>query len=288
MGKAIDLTGQRFGRLTVISRAESRNGKTIWHCKCDCGNEKDVIYDNLKRGRTQSCGCIQKEIASNLCKDLSKSERPYEDLTGKRFGNLIVLKRNRNIKSKHIHWECKCDCGNTTTVSATHLRSGHTKSCGCYRSNFEPEVKKHGMSDTRLYKIWQGMKGRCYRNSEPTYKWYGGRGIIVCDEWLHDFQAFYDWAMANGYRDDLTIERKDVDGNYCPENCCWIPLNKQAQNTRATKFLTYNGERKSLSEWSEITGISKGTLHSRIERGWSDKECIETPVKTKYRNKKLD
>lgn len=279
MGKSIDLTGQRFGRLTVVFRAENKGGKTRWHCKCDCGKEKDVLAINLVRGLTQSCGCLHKE---------ELSQRKLIDLTGRKFGRLTVLKRADNSKSNGTKWLCKCDCGKEIEVLASHLKDGHTKSCGCFSREVASENSKtHGMTNTRLYRIYKKMYRRCYFPKTKYYDNYGGRGITICPEWLGErgFENFAKWALENGYSDNLSIDRIENDKGYSPDNCRWATRKEQANNTRSTVFLTYKGETKPASEWSEITGIKQDTLTWRKRNGWSDEKCIETP-KREFKSKK--
>lgn len=277
----IDLTGKKFGKLTVISRAENRvskNGKkqAVWHCRCECGNEKDILASNLTRGLSKSCGCQSK----------NKHPTNFIDLTGKRFGRLTVMEISET-KDWDIYWKCVCDCGNTTNVLSAKLRSGKTKSCGCLRTEkLVDRTKKHGLRHNRIYSIYCTMKARCYNPNNNEYHNYGGRGIKICDKWLSEDGAknFADWAYANGYDEnadygECTIDRINVDGDYEPSNCRWATMKQQMNNTRYTVFLTYNGETKSAAEWSEITGVRQGLLTERKRRGWSDKDCIERPIR---------
>lgn len=190
------------------------------------------------------------------------------DLTGKRFGKLTVLSQAGKDKYGCIMWECLCDCGNTTNVVGAKLKIGHVKSCGCLSKDVH--VHTHNMPNTRLYRIWRAIKTRCLNPKFWAYSIYGGRGITVCGEWRESFEAFRDWALANGYRDDLSIDRIDPNGNYCPENCRWITAKEQVNNTRKNCLYEFDGKSHTLAEWSELLGINYRTLHSRIHKlGWS-------------------
>ena len=172
-----------------------------------------------------------------------KRKKPYKDLTGQRFGRLTAIEYLGSVNNGKSRWRCECDCGNTTIVEITHLRSGATKSCGCYRRERTAKMRssirstgntKHNLSKSRLYSIWTNMKTRCLNPRNRAYKWYGAVGITICSEWL-DFEEFRDWALKTGYKDNLTIERKNPFLGYCPENCEWIPLTEQRKNQRRSK-----------------------------------------------------
>ena len=141
---------------------------------------------------------------------------------------------------------------------------------------------RHGLCGTRLYTIWSDMKARCTNPNKAKYARYGARGITVCDEWMNSVQAFYDWAMANGYRDDLTIDRIDNDGNYCPENCRWTTQITQQNNRSSNHFITYEGQTLTIAEWARMTGISGDEIRDRIcRRGWEIGKALTTQLKTK-------
>ena len=192
------------------------------------------------------------------------------DLTGQRFGKLTVLRRAENYVRPNGHkestWVCCCECGNEITVTRTNLK--RARSCGCSKGEYISASKiTHGKSNSRLYHIWRNMKSRCYNPNVERYDKYGGRGIIICDEWKDNFQAFYEWSMNNGYSDNLSIDRIDVNGNYTPDNCRWITMPDQADNKSNSHLFEFNGSAHTVSEWSKITGISRDIIWNRIKRG---------------------
>ena len=194
-----------------------------------------------------------------------------ENLKGKEFNSLKVLSFDCN-KNGRTYWKCKCICGNYCSIEAYKLKTGHTKSCGCLgelnRKTLYKKFIKHQKINTKLYRTWQNMKRRCDTPSSNSYKNYGGRGIKVCDKWKNDFMSFYNWAMENGYRDDLTIDRIDVNGNYEPNNCRWVTQIEQANNKRNNKVIEYNGKRLTLSQWSKETGIKQETINWRLNHNF--------------------
>lgn len=190
------------------------------------------------------------------------------DLTGQRFGRLVVVSRAGNDKSGNYQWLCKCECGSETIVRGYSLRSGHTKSCGCLNRERSVDVhRSHGGRATRLYNVWCGIKSRCLNENIPNYCRYGGRGITVCDEWLNSFESFRDWALNSGYEDTLSIDRIDNNAGYEPSNCKWSTRAEQNRNQRSNINLTIGGVTKCLKDWAKVFHLKYGTLLARYHRG---------------------
>lgn len=202
------------------------------------------------------------------------------DLAGQRYGRLTVVSRAADrlnpCGKKTIRWNCLCDCGNKCIVNATELRSGHTKSCGCINSETLRERNTtHNCSKTRLWGVWNSMKQRCSNPNVDNYPRYGGRGIRVCEEWIRDFEAFHDWALAAGYHQGLTIDRIDNDGGYSPDNCRWVTVKEQNCNYRSRNInFSFNGETRIVSEWCTIYGQQPKTVYARLKRGWPIKKAL--------------
>jgi len=202
-----------------------------------------------------------------------------KDLTGQRFGRLVALYPTGERRNSYIVWHCRCDCGNEVDVITSSLTTGHTNSCGCYSR--ECTIKRsttHGMAQQRerhlVYYIWGTMIQRCENPKNKNYENYGGRGIMVCDEW-HDAAVFIDWALASGWEKGLTLDRIDNNGNYEPSNCHWVTQKEQARNKRNNHLITFNGKTQSLAAWADETGIPYGTLESRINKlYWSIERAL--------------
>lgn len=202
----------------------------------------------------------------------------WKNLTDKQFGRLKVIKKIGLNKQYKMVWLCQCVCGNFIKVVSSNLLNGTTKSCGCLlsektierninRSNLYGATASTNNNIKRLSHIYQGMKRRCYNKNNGDYNYYGGRGIKICKEWLNSkdgFINFYDWAINNGYEKTLTIERKDVNGNYSPKNCTWATMKIQGNNKRNNHIIKINNEYKTISEWSDTSNINYGTLISRL------------------------
>ena len=212
-----------------------------------------------------------------------------DEWIGKKYNMLTVIEpvHVKNKMGNMWYWKVVCDCGNKKTARPIEVLSGRMKSCGCYRKKKAPWNTRHNESHTRLHNIWCGMIQRCNPENKHSER-YGKRGIRVCDEWK-TYEKFSAWALENGYSEDMTIERLDVNGNYCPENCAWIPIGKQARNRRTTFWVEYNGEKMSLAEACERANLPYKQVFSRIKvEGWSLGKALSTPIgetigKTKYR-----
>lgn len=197
-----------------------------------------------------------------------------KDYIGKQINYLTpIAEVSERAKDGSKQWLFKCQCGQFVKVAPARVISGHKQSCGCLQN-----ADRHGVYKTKLYKCWSKMKTRCYNKQHDRYKNYGGRGITVCDEWLHDFQAFHDWAMANGYQEGLTIDRIDVNGNYEPANCRWATWREQSRNRTTNRLVTLHNETHCIVEWAEITGISQKVIANRIRANWPVEKALTTPV----------
>lgn len=214
---------------------------------------------------------------------------PYraDDITGQRFGRLVALGPIGRNDRRSIVWRCLCDCGKHTDVTAVSLRSGHTSSCGCLRLERNwAATKTHGMTNTRLYRLWTAMLARCHSSIAKGYADYGARGIEVCPEWRHDFQVFHDFVtqLPNYNTKGYTLDRIDNDGNYEPGNVRWASRWIQSRNNRRNVVITHDGRTKCLSDWAEELGVLRSTLAGRLARGWSVERAFTTPVQLQYRN----
>lgn len=191
-----------------------------------------------------------------------------QDLTGQKYNHLTAI---RMVSTNPVKWECLCDCGNKTVVLSNNLKSGNVKSCGCLQRRGNPI---HNQCYTRVYRIYRKILRRCFVPDDVAFPNYGGRGITMCQEWKDSFLAFSEWAYSNGYADDLTIDRIDNDGDYCPENCRWASRTTQSNNRRSCRIYSLNGKSQTLKQWCEEYGVSYKAIYARISRGWSFEEAI--------------
>lgn len=199
--------------------------------------------------------------------------RIHNDFTGRKINHLTVLEY-AGSDGGISKWKCRCDCGNIVYVRGSRLKNGEAKACGCLMKNGWGNGKTHGLSKSRIFKSWQNMKSRCNNPHNTYYKDYGGRGITFCDEWLA-FENFYNWAMANGYSDELTLDRIDTNGNYEPGNCRWADRKEQANNTRRNHYIEWNGERRTIAEWGRVLNVSYNSIYLRLYRhNWDMKTAL--------------
>lgn len=190
------------------------------------------------------------------------------------YGLLTPIYKLHNTKGNK--WLCVCDCGNLTETRYSYLTSGHTKSCGCLHFKTGITVPK------RLRYVYDSILTRCYNQNSKKYKDYGERGIAVCDEWLHDRRNFYEWAINNGYKDTLTIDRINVNGNYEPSNCRWATAKQQANNKRTCRYITINGKTNTFKEWCNINNIPYKTAQYRVYKAkWSDVDAVTIPIRSR-------
>lgn len=268
----IDLTNQRFGKLTVIKKGNGRytsggNYKITWICQCDCGNTTEVDGEKLRRGHTTSCGCFKKDNKGSH----------FEDLTGQKFNRLTVIRfiPESERKIRQYNWLCKCDCGNEVKASAYKLKQGLQQSCGCLKEEYKGFIgtvnRKYKHSNKRLYNVYLAMIDRCYNKSCKRYSSYGARGITVEECWLgeYGYDVFAEWAFKAGYNPkakfgECTLDRIDVNKNYSPDNCRWITNKQQQNNRRDCHWIEYKGEKHTIAEWAEILNKPYGTLYNGI------------------------
>lgn len=212
----------------------------------------------------------------------------FDNLIGQKFGRLTVIGLSEKKSGRKSYWVCECECGSKKLARSDCLKRGQVQSCGCLREEkckINLDRTTHGDTPVgahkRLWQIWQGMKQRTSNPKKKSYASYGGRGIAVCDEWRENYSAFRNWALATGYDDNLTIDRIDVNGNYCPENCRWVTNKAQCNNRRSNVLIEWNGKTQNIQQWSDEVGISYRVLHDRYHRyGWQPPELFK-PVRKK-------
>lgn len=210
-------------------------------------------------------------------------------IVGKKFGRLFII--SHAYTKRRSFFNCLCDCGKEKVLCGSDIKKG-TKSCGCLaKENMSRVSTTHGGSKEKLFNTWCSMKKRCYNPKHKSYKYYGGRGIIICDEWINSYEVFRCWSLANGYAEKLSIDRKNNDGNYEPSNCRWVTDKVQHNNTRANHPLTYNGVTKNVTQWAEELGVSDSAIFQRISKGWSVDKIFTKPFlgqqKLEYNGLKL-
>lgn len=201
----------------------------------------------------------------------------FIDLTGKVFGKLTVVSQAPKLKPKIARWHCKCSCGGSSTVDGRHLREGKIHSCGCAQSAWMTDrFSTHGKTNSPEYKVWCGIKRRCFNQADRSFPRYGGRGITMCDEWKSSFQAFLD-DMGPRPSSGHSIDRIDNNAGYAKDNCQWANSSQQAGNRRDNLNLVAFGKTLSLSEWARQTGVKSPTIKQRLMRGWAVERAVSEP-----------
>lgn len=276
MGK--DLTGQKFGRLTVIGVYDKKNGRTHWKCKCDCGNIIPVYETTLKRdnGTIKSCGCV---YIDELKKEIGTRKDHLEIIGVKQYG-----RKGRVV--------VRCDCGNVREMILSKFKRKEVHSCGCIGTlkGAENQNHKHGMSRTRIYNVYRDMYNRCYNPDDISYPNYGEIGIKICDEWLGNDGVinFCNWAYENGYKEAdrgrCTLDRVEVDGDYSPDNCRWTTMKVQSNNKRNNLYYTIDGQTKTLSEWCDDYNLCVQSVYGRLKRGMDIKTALTKPMQKRKKD----
>lgn len=252
-------------KLTLIkARVEKRSNHWYNEYKCDCGKIIITREDTIR----ESCGCAR-----------IKNTQPADS-------RLIMIKEDVKRDEHGCKFNrYKCKCGNTAILRAILVRSGTTKSCGCLsRETASKNNSTHRLRDTRLYSIWSSIKTRCFNKKASRYKDWGGRGILMCEEWKNDFKKFYDWAMSNGYSNRLVIDRENNDKNYEPNNCKWVTYRENNFNKRTTVMVNVDGEKISLAKICEKHNKNYKLVSGRIHKGWSLEKALFTPAKKIFTN----
>lgn len=201
------------------------------------------------------------------------------DLTGQKFGKLLVIREAGRSKTNRIMWLCRCECGVEKVVGRNELRSGDTLSCGCHKAKCLHDLRaKHMLTGSKQFIAWRNMKSRCVDPKSDSYYLYGLRGITYDPKW-ETFEGFWE-DMGESWREGLSIDRIDVNGNYCKENCKWSTLKEQANNKRSNRILEYKGKSQTVAQWAEECGMKYNSLSQRINKyGWSIEKALTTPVR---------
>lgn len=211
----------------------------------------------------------------------------YDYLIGNKINRLKVISYFH--KNRRTYAECECECGNKSTPTMQSLLNGHSKSCGCLnRENLNKSRTTHNKSNTKIYKVYHSMIDRCSNHNMPNFSHYGGRGIKVCEEWKNNFEQFYEWAINNGYREGLSIDRIDVNGNYEPSNCRWVTTYVQNLNKRNSSFITYKGVRKTITEWGKDAVCGVQSFRGRIGAGWDMERALTEPKRVTLEERDQD
>lgn len=257
---AKNIVGQKYGLLTAVEYLRSSNG-AVWRFSCECGGFTELKASQVSGGHVKSCGCLG--AATRF------AGAPIQEM--QKIGELTAV-RMVGRQGHNLLWECICVCGTTFNATASNIISGNTRSCGCHKRKVSSDaLRTHGLSGTRSHWIWQNMMRRCYDPKNSAYADYGERGIAVCERW-HDMRNFY--ADMGERPKGRSLDRKNNDLGYSPENCRWSTSSEQNSNRRSIRLVVRGGVEKTIAEWSQITGIPASRMYARRDLGWSDDELF--------------
>lgn len=281
-----DIVGKRFGKLVVIDldHYDSKRHVNFYKCQCDCGNIAISSRYNLLKGISTTCGC-------------SRTLDDINDIVGNTYNYLTVISFDHRKNDSGLYYKCKCKCGKEVVVYRQALLSGNTQSCGCkHKEDMSIMASTHRMSNTKFYKIYRGMLTRCTNPNTPSYENYGARNIKICDRWLESFENFKE-DMYKSYLEHVsiygekntTIDRIDVNKDYCLENCRWATIKEQNNNRRNTYYVLYNNEKLTISQLIDKYGdprITREIAYGRIASGWDILSAI-TILPKQYNGKPI-
>lgn len=267
---ASEFIGLKYGKIVILEDMGYYDQFRWVKIKCECGTDKISKLASIKKGDVKSCGCSRK---------IKPFKITSEELIGKIFNRLTIIEDKGRIGKKRFV-KAKCICGIIKDYEYNSLKTNNTKSCGCQKHD---SVFIHGMSKHPIHKIWSGMIERCYNEKRLDYSRYGGRGVRVSMRWKDDFEAFYNWAIKR-WKPGLQLDKDKLASGkngilYCPELCCFLTPKENTRNKSNNVIIEFEGEKKTLVEWSEKYNIQYGTLRRRVSKGWAIKDAFLTPVK---------
>jgi hypothetical protein len=262
------ISGARFGKLVVVSDKPVGSGsRRKIRCLCDCGTECLVVVGSLRSSRgTRSCGCL-----------VGETQREMHPIpVGERFGRLVIARDVERRTGNHRLVEAKCDCGKVAIVSINNLRSGHTSSCGCAKSDIGEKLATHGHTRkgafNRTYSIYRDMRTRCENPKYREFHLYGGRGITVCERWQQGYEFFL--ADMGERPPGMSLERERVNEGYSPDNCKWATDEEQANNKRNNVVIEHNGKRMTIAQWARELNVKASMLYHRASQGWPPERIL--------------
>lgn len=272
-----------MSKLTFIEYTKSNKfGHKMANYKCECGNVKEICVAFVTSGHTKSCGCFAK----------IKNPRQY---LGQKFGKLTFMAYEVVSSNKKRKALFKCDCGVEKEFKLYAVLKGQIKSCGCHKLAYISEKNtSHGLCKHPLYSTWNGIIGRCYNDKNERYKDYGGRGVIMCNEWRNDFMSFYNWAITNGWKQGLQID-KDIKARrigkegliYSPDMCSIVTRTENLNSTRSNKYLTFNDAALTVSQWAHKLNIDAFLIYKRLRRGWAVEKVLTTKNLRNFKRKSV-